>query len=259
MRGPGAACTFMLRIRTAMGEEIRVDFNTGSGGGAGAGGSSGGVGGSPPGVSAGTAGGDFDYRNLGPSFVRTAREVLFNPTSFFRGIPRQGDYVNPLVFAVICALISAVLGAVIGFLINLIAGNGIGTAIGTLISTIVVTPIATAVGLFVIGAIYHLFVLLFARQTHSGYEATFRVVAYAAVLQLLSWLSFIPILGILVLLVVLVWNVIISVIGMREMHSTTTGKAAAIVLLPVVVVGILVTIIGVAIFAVVIAALSAGQ
>jgi hypothetical protein len=64
---------------------------------------------------------------------------------------------------------------------------------------------------------------------------------------------------VLVLLAVLVYNVVISVIGMREMHGTTTGRAVAVVLLPVVIVGILVAVIGVAIFAVIIAALSAGQ
>ena len=238
-----------------------MDFNTGSGGGSGAGGSSGGAGVPPPPRVSGSASGgtDFNYRDLGPSFVQTAREVLFNPVGFFRGISRQGDYLNPLVFAIICALLSAVIGAVLQLVINLIAGNGVGTAFASFVGTLIFLPIGTAIGLFIAAAIYHLFVLLLIRPSHAGYEATFRVVAYAAVLQLFTWLGAIPILGVLVLLAVLVYNVVLSVIGMREMHGTTTGRAVAVVLLPVVIVGILVALIGVAIFAVIIAALNAGQ
>ncbi|MBA2534626.1 MAG: hypothetical protein H0V21_06415, partial [Rubrobacter sp.] len=114
-----------------------MDFNTGSGGSSGAGGSSGGTGAPPPRVSGSATGGDFDYRNLGPSFVQTAREVLFNPVGFFRAIRREGDFLNPLIFAVICALISGVIGGVLAFVISLATGKGIGGSLGSLISTVV--------------------------------------------------------------------------------------------------------------------------
>ncbi len=174
-----------------------MDFNTGSGGEAGAGGSSGGPGvPSPPRVSGGAAGGDFGYRELVPSFIRMAREVLLNPVNFFKSIRREGDFLNPLLFAVICALISAVIGGILAFIISLATGNGFGGSLGSLVSNIILIPIGTAIGLFIGAAIYHLLVLLIIRRSHAGYEATFRVVAYAAVLQLLSWLAYIPILGI---------------------------------------------------------------
>src|SRR5918998_770741 len=139
-------CTLRLVIRRAIGEEIRVDFNRGSGGGSGAGGSSGGAGVPPPPRVSGSASGgtDFNYRDLGPSFVQTAREVLFNPVGFFRGISRQGDYLNPLVFAIICALLSAVIGAVLQLVINLIAGNGVGPAFASFVGTLIFLPIGTA-------------------------------------------------------------------------------------------------------------------
>ena len=234
-----------------MGEEIRVDFNTGSGGGSGAGGSSGGTGAPPPRVSRGVTGGDFDYTNLGPSFVQTVREVLLNPVGFFRGIRRQGDFVNPLIFAIICALASGVIGGILGFLISLATGNGIGSSFASLVGTILFTPIFTAIGLFIAAAIYHLLVLLLGGPSHQGYEATFRVVAYASVLQLFSWLGVIPILGALVLLAIAVYNVVLSVLGIREMHGTTTGRAVAIVLIPVVVVTLLLVLIfGAVLFAI---------
>jgi len=213
----------------------------------------------PPRVSGGATGADFDYRQLVPSLIQTAREVLLNPVNFFRSIRREGDFLNPLVFAIICALISAVLTGVIGFLINVIAGNGIGGSFGSLIGTIIFIPIGTTIGLFIWAAIYHLLVLLIIRPSHAGYEGTFRVVAYASALQLVGWLGAIPILGILVLIAIAVYGVVLSVIGIREVHSTTTGRAVAVVLIPAAIFGLLALVIGVAIVAILAAAFSSAQ
>ena len=84
-----------------------MDFNTGSGGSRGSGGSSGGPG--APRVSGGASGGEFNYQDPVQSFISTAQSVVFRPVEFFRGIRRQGDFINPLVFAIICAVISGLL------------------------------------------------------------------------------------------------------------------------------------------------------
>jgi hypothetical protein len=242
-----------------MGEEIHVDFNTESGGSREPGGSSGGPGGARPRVSGGAFRADFDYTELVPSFVQTAREIVINPVNFFRSIRRQGDFVNPLIFAIICAVISGVLAGIIGLLISLATGNGIGSAFGSLFGAIILTPILTAIGLFVWAAIYHLLVILIIRPSHAGYEATFRVVAYASVLQLASWLAAIPILGILVLIAIAVYGVVLSVLGIREIHSTTTGRAVAVVLIPAIIFGLLALLIGVAIVTILVAAFNQAQ
>jgi hypothetical protein len=243
-----------------MGEEIRVDFNTGSGGGSGAGGSSGGPGvPPPPRASRGVSGGDFDYRELVPSFVQTVREVLFNPVNFFRGIRREGDFLNPLLFAIICALITGVIGGILSLIFSLIRGAGFGGALGSLIANIILIPIGTAIVLFIWAAIYHLLVLLIVRPSHAGYEATFRALAYASAVQAVAWLAYIPLLGILVGIAIVVYNVVLTVIGVREMHATTTGRAVAVVVIPVIVLLILIAIVGVAIFAIIAAALSGAQ
>jgi hypothetical protein len=52
------------------------------------------------------------------------------------------------------------------------------------------------------------------------------VVSYANVAQLVGW---VPVLGPLVAAVA---SVVLSVIGVREVHETTTGKAALVVLIP---------------------------
>ena len=170
-----------------------MNFNTGSGGGTGAGGSSGGTGGPPPPrVSRGVSGGDFDYRELIPSFVQTVREVLFNPVGFFRSIRKEGDFLNPLLFAIICALITGVIGGILSLIFSLIRGAGFGGALGSLIANIIFIPIGTAIFLFIWAGIYHLLVLLVVRPSHAGYEATFRALAYASAVQAVAWLAYIP-------------------------------------------------------------------
>jgi hypothetical protein len=203
---------------------------------------------------AAASGGDFNLQDPVQSFISTARGVALDPANFFRGIRRQGDFVNPLVFALICALINGVLSGIIGFLIALTGDGGAGAAFGSLVSGVIGVPIATAIGLFIGAAIFHLLVMLLIKPTHEGFEATFRVGAYASVTQLVSWLSVIPILGVLISLVVGLYSIFLGVVGIREMHSTTTGRAALVVLIPVAVgvfvALVLIAIIGAVIFSV---------
>lgn len=204
-----------------------MDFNTGGGTGdtASPGGSSGGTGGAPPTMTGGT-GGDFDYRDPVQSFIRTVTSVVTRPAAFFNGIQRRGDFINPLVFALICAVISAVLAGIVSFFFALAGGDqGVGAALGSLIGTIVVTPILSAVGLFIGAGIFHLLVILLVRPSNAGFEATFRVSAYASVTQLVAW---IPIIGFIVSL----YGLYLGIVGIREVHSTTTGRAALVVLIP---------------------------
>ena len=195
--------------------------------------------GGPPRGPAASSGGEFNLQDPVGSFIRTVQNVVINPVGFFRGIPKQGNFVSPLVFALICAVISGILGGIINFLIGLAfsSGNqGVTGAFLSLIGNIILTPIGVAIGLFIGAGIYHLLVLLLVKPSNAGFEATFRVVAYASVIQLVSW---IPIVGI----VAGIYGIVLSVFGIREVHNTTTGRAAAVVLIPVVVIVLLALII----------------
>ncbi len=100
-------------------------------------------------------------------------------------------------------------------------------------------PIFVVIVLFIGAAITHLLVALLVRPQNAGFEATFRVGAYIQALQLISW---IPIIG---WLVALVWAIVLYILGLREVHSTTTGRAALIALIPIAVILILVLLLGV--------------
>ncbi len=225
-----------------------MDFNTGSPG----------SGGPPPpprqsGPSTSGASGEFNLSDPVQSFIRTVRGVVLNPVGFFRGMQKSGDYVNPLVFTLICAVIGGVLAGIVSFLSGLLIGD-FATAIGGLLGGVLLTPIFAAIGLFVVAGVTHLLAMLLVKP-NAGFEATVRVVAYLSVLYLVSWLGAIPILGILVSIALSIYGLVLAVLGVREAHSTTTGRAAAVVLMPTAVF----LLIGLLLFAAVLAAVFFGS
>jgi len=205
-----------------------------------------------------SAGGEFTLSDPVASFVRTARSLVTAPAAFFRGMPRDAGLTNPLAFAVICSLIAAAPAALLIVLFSLVAGlSGDATSalggIAGAVAVLLLYPIGTVIGLFVGAGIYHLLVLLVLRPSHAGFGATFRVAAYGSFPNVLGFLFFIPILNILAALAIGVYTVVLYVLGVREAHATTTGRAALVVLAPVAVglaLSILLTILGFVIAAV---------
>src|SRR5918998_1977934 len=63
-----------------------------------------------------TSGGDYNLSDPVGSFVDVLRRVLLQPTAFFAGLPRQGSFLGPLVFALICIEVSVVLVGLLTFL-----------------------------------------------------------------------------------------------------------------------------------------------
>jgi hypothetical protein len=182
---------------------------------------------------------EFNLQDPVGSFISTVQNIVLNPVGFFRGIAKRGDFVNPLVFALICAVINGILGGIIGFFISLAfaSGNqGFGGALGGLLGNIILSPIYAVIALFIGAGIYHLLVMLLVRPTNAGFEATFRIVSYASVTWLISW---IPLVG---WIVAPIYGIVLSILGIREVHATTTGKAALVVLIPVVIVLVLLAI-----------------
>lgn len=215
------------------------------------------TGGPPPRGPVGGPVAEFNLQDPVGSFISTARSVLLNPVEFFRGIRRQGDFVNPAVYAVIVAVITALLGGILGLILSpLFAGPGqsagqafAGGLIG-LVAGLILTPIFTIIALLIAAGIWHLLVLLLVRPGNAGFEATFRVACYSYTPNLVSFLSPIPILGQLIAFVAIIYAIVLAVLGIREVHSTTTGKAALIVLIPVAVVfflALILALLGVAI------------
>ena len=63
-----------------------------------------------------TTPGEGDYNLYHPinSFVDVARRVVLQPVRFFAWLPRDRNFVSPLLFALICTEISMILGWLLG-------------------------------------------------------------------------------------------------------------------------------------------------
>ena len=191
-------------------------------------------------VSRTTTGGDYDLSDPLNSFVDIVRRVVFQPTAFFAGLPRQGTFLNPLVFALICIEISVIL---VGLLTFLGVPAGITSLFGArgnqgflaFLGGLVLAPIAGAVGVFLTALVTHLLVILVVRSGHSGFGATFRIVAYSSVTSLVGWIPFIG-------WIFSLYRLYLATVGIREMHGTTTGRALLVVLLPAILILVLVVV-----------------
>ena len=92
---------------------------------------------------------------------------------------------------------------------------------------LILAPLSTLIGLYIGAAFYYILVRIFVRPTDTNIYTTLYVVAYNSAATLLSWG---PVLGILVSL----YSFYLTFICIRETHETTTARALAVILLPVV-------------------------
>ena len=185
--------------------------------------------------------GDYDLSDPVGSFVEVVRRVAFRPAAFFAGLPRQGGLLGPLVFALVCIEVSAIL---VGLLTFLGVPGGMTSLFGArgdqgflaFLGGLVIAPIAGAVGVFLTALLTHLLVVLVVGSGHSGFGATFRVVAYSSVTSLVGWVPFVGWIASL-------YRLYLATVGIREMHATTTGRALLVVLLPAILVLVLVVVV----------------
>ncbi|MGH3089527.1 MAG: YIP1 family protein [Rubrobacteraceae bacterium] len=173
------------------------------------------------------SGEEFDYRNPVESFIGAVRGTAASPVGFFAGMARRGDYVNPTAFALICLEIYVVFNGIVWIFGAMAGFGGVGEAFGSLFLGIVIAPFAGAMGLFLRAGIFHLLTRLIIKPEATGFEATLRASAYSLTPMLVGW---VPIIG---PIIAGIWSTVLAVIGIREAHSTSTGKAAAVVLIPV--------------------------
>jgi hypothetical protein len=167
---------------------------------------------------------------------KTLKEVLFTPTSFFRKMPVAGGLTDPLLFAMIVGMT----GLLFSYLWDILFYSSMQQYVlpefrawserGMMYDHgfsyfSVLTPFTLIIGLFLTSGFLHL-VLLMVRGAKAGFEATFRVVGYGTAPFVVM---IIPFCG---MPVTWLWVITLSIIGLREAHETSGGKAAVAVLFP---------------------------
>jgi hypothetical protein len=173
--------------------------------------------------------GEFNLSNPLRSFIVVLTQVVLHPSRFFAGLPRRESFLNPLLFALLCLGASNILGGLAEFVGmagfgSLPLGIGIYQSFEALIVSTIATMLAGTISLFIAASILHELVSRMVGLPNSGYAATFRVVSYATIIGLVSW---IPLVG---ALLALVYGFFLFIVGIREVHDTTTEKAEQVAL-----------------------------
>lgn len=192
---------------------------------------------SPPSGPAGRPGLAWERRDeLGPAaaMLQTIREVLFSPTEAFARMKREGGWGEPLQFAIVVGSIFIWVAQAWDLLTrSLVVGmpgfetQEIAAANLQEVWVALAAPFLVVVATFFAAALVHVLLLMLGGAPH-GYEATFRVVSY-------SWaagvFNLLPICGVII---GGVWRIVVQIIGIREAQEVPTGRAAAAVLIPVI-------------------------
>lgn len=187
------------------------------------------------------------WEDKGPFFSRlfnTWVRVMFHPTQFFKAMPVTSEIGRPLIYALVVGTIGWLCGIFWQFAMQAIqiplmakiptsgevsSGAGI-TAIFTVAMIpvfLVLAPIGVVIGQFIWSGILHLCLIILGGNK-KGFGATFRVVAYGGlspgVFQIICCGGF----------VALVWGIVLQIIGLKETHQISTGKAVLAFFLPLI-------------------------
>lgn len=170
--------------------------------------------------------------------LKTMKGSLFTPAEFFRKMPVKGGLTDPLLYALIVGMIGMMASYVWqimledtfrGFIpaeMKAAAGYNIFHGIGMAVLA-VITPFMIIVALFVWAGILHLLLML-VHGSKNGFEATFRAVSYSYGANIFMALPFCG--G----FVALVWSIVLAIIGLKEAHGTSGGRASFAVLFPLI-------------------------
>ncbi len=180
---------------------------------------------------------DREQNGFVSGLFSTIREVLFTPSAFFKKMQVKGGLTDPLLFGLIVGMVGLMFlyfwdivlhDSVRNMLtpeLRAIARDSLAQSMGVAV-TAAITPLMLVIWLFTVSGLLNLF-LMFVRGARAGYEATFRVVSYS--LSPFFFLA-IPFCG---SLLTAIWFITLAVIGLREAHETSGGKAAFAVFFPV--------------------------
>lgn len=187
---------------------------------------------------------DRERLGFGAAFVDTTKGVLAEPADFFRRMRPSGGLGAPLFYGVLTGYLGFVVTSLYQLVWHLASGGPAvpagdspaerlaaafqgGTTPLQFAINVVIGPIGLAALLFLGAGICHLMLLVLG-GARRDFEATFRVVCYASATALFQ---IVPGCG---SLVSGIWNLVAMVVGLSEVHGISRGKAAAAVLLPLV-------------------------
>lgn len=167
------------------------------------------------------------------AFGRTVAGLISSPRRTFESMPVTPAWGRPLVFGIVVGWIGALAGTfwnllLRGWLQSMFPWANERMAEWSATFRIVgamAAPIYIPIGLLIGAAFQHLFLFLVGGAKR-GFIATFRVQCYAGASLIFA---IVPACG---SIVGVIWSLVLAVIGLSVAHQISTGKAAAAILLP---------------------------
>jgi hypothetical protein len=170
-------------------------------------------------------------------------DSLTKPEAFFRSVNWDGPLARPVLYWLLVWIVAGLLSllwdpAELESLSVALLGEE-GAIDGRLLQLLsfFLTPFVALAALALATVLHHAAALMLAPDRR-GVEATARVVCYASGPMVLASLPVPWVLGWFWSAAVWAWTVVLLIYGFREAHRAATGRAAGIVLLPAVVVGV---------------------
>jgi hypothetical protein len=168
------------------------------------------------------------------AFGRTWKGSALEPRRFFRAVPEDGSigaallYYLPIGVAVAGAnLFWTLMGWTAAAEREAVMGEAGVTGL-TPLTEFLLSPLLLVLSLFVSAAIVHLLLRMFGGASR-GIGFTTRIFAYSYSPMIVG---IVPVIG---SVAGFAWMVVVGIIGVREGHRTSTARAAAAVLIPVVI------------------------
>jgi hypothetical protein len=185
-------------------------------------------------------------------FIEKVKGFLLEPSKTFDALKEEPLEEAVKYYAVIAAVYSALLALLLAFADNLVGPimgfekmrimMGAGTGIGAAIIFFVVFMIIAIASAFIFGAILHIFVYIVGRRR--GIAQTIKAIMYGSTPSLLF--GWIPVIN----FIAIIWSLIAEIIGIRQLHELTTGKAIWVVVILPIITAIILTIILAAVIAI---------
>lgn len=161
---------------------------------------------------------DFNPNRFTESLLEVAKQVIISPRYFYHYLPRSRRIANPFIFFSICAFLAALFMATFS------------NAGYPLFFILLFSNVASV---FVGSFFFHLIVTKVFRSDHP-FGATFRILAYAGITDIVSW---VPVLGIAAYF----YGLYLIFIGLQEVHHLSPKHAGGSILGVVLMIVLLVT------------------
>lgn len=181
--------------------------------------------------------------------IEKIKGFLLKPTETFKKVKEETFGISFKYFITLVLIFSALNAIMISIMWNNIWGSmfsayqyipGFGMMlksgmVSSIIGLFLMFLVFGIIGIFVSGAIIHLGVKLFGGKR--GYKETVKAVIYGGTPgYIFGWIPFIG-------LIFGIWAFILEIFGISELQEMSTGKAVAAILVPVIIFGVLFSII----------------